>query len=501
MEVIIFSKTGVPLLTVKPLASSELVQSINGDDYVRLNFVLASALDVPIGAFIILNDTATKYTILDTYRRETAPNDYLYECICSGVIHEFVHAYCLLRTEKPTGGSYVDYTFSLTGNAQTFLQFIVENLQTVGIPIVAGIAKATDTRTILFDTWNCLQACQAIAEELGFGFYVSAGVLHFNSREVNTYHTFQVGILAGIRLLTRFRTETDNLRTCVYGYGATKNLPLRTGAGVTYDGALLTENRLSFVGVSGESKLCKNTELYGIRQDIQEFEEIYPTHTGTVTAIGSSVYGFKDNTFPFDINVYLLVGIPPKLTFLSGLLTGRTFNISQTSGIEFLLDAVTDESGSYPNDAFFPQVGDAYTIFDIYFPEVYLTEAQDRLRQATQAYIDTVSVPQCAYEAKLDPQYILQRGIRLRIGDVVRIVSAEDGLDDLYDIKELTLPCFTSPQDYTIKFGAYLPKSLLTRLKDVAFVNRNTIANIQGNAVTNNSVTNIIGDSFTWKSF
>ena len=501
MEVVIFSKMGGVVTTVKPLESSELVQSIHGDDYVRLNFVLTAALHIPIGCFIILGKTAARYTILDTYRRETSPNNYVYECIFKGIVHEFVNARCLLKTAKPTGGRYTDYQFSLTGDATTFLQFIVNNLQATGIAITVGTAKATATRTIAFNSWDCLQACQAIAEELDFGFYVEAGVLHFNSREVNTYRTLMVGELAGIELLTRFRADTTVLSTCVYGYGSTKNLPARTGAGVTYDGALLTENRLSFVGVDGESKLCKNTALYGIRQEIQEFEEIYPTHTGTVTAIGSSVYGFTDNTFPFDVNDYLLAGIPPKITFLSGLLVGRTFNISQANGIDFLLDAVSDETGGYPNTSFFPQVGDTYTIFDIYFPTVYLTEAQERLKQATQAHLDKVSVPQCAYEAKLDPQYMRLAGVNLLIGDVVRIVSAEDGLDDLYDIKELVTPCFTSPYNYTIKFGAYLPKTLLTRLRDTAFITRNTVDTIQGNTVTNNSVTNIIGDSFTWKQF
>lgn len=501
MQVVVFNKAGGIQATVKPLPSSELIQSSAGEDYIRLNFDLSTFIEIPIGCFIVYAQTGARYTIQEIYRLETSPALHHYECTFKGEIHSFENCLCLLYTEKVSGGNYIDSVFALTGNAQTFLQFIVQNLNRNGLSITAGEAETTSHQTVNFNGWNCLQSIIEITNLFGISFYLENSILHFKKRNITTFVTLQVGILAGNKKITRFRNDTEGLYTRVRAYGAAKNLPARSGNGTIFDGETLNENRLSFIGINGESMVEQNIALYGIRETVKIFDEIAPSYTGTVTALGTSLQKFVDAHFSFLLTDYLLSGINPKISFLSGKLAGRSFGVSQISQTELVIDYYTDESGIYPNETLFVATGDTYTMFDIAFPEEYLVEAQTKLQTAAVNYLQKYSSPRCAYEAELDPVFLRGKNIHLHVWDIIRIVCPEQGLDDFYDIKELTVPCFTALFDYTIKFGEYLPKSLLTRLKDITFATDNKIGLLENNSVTNNNVTNIIGDSFEWKSF
>jgi hypothetical protein len=286
----------------------------------------------------------------------------------------------------------------------------------------------------------------------------------------------------------------------VYGYGGTTNMPPRTSdSGITYDSENLTENRLTFSGVDGESKLEKNISLYGRIETVKEFDSIYPTRTGTVSSISSDFKVFMDSGVDFNVNEYLLSGIPPKITFLTGKLIGLTFNISfMNSSKQFTMDLYTDPSGSYPNTLIYPMVGDTYKLFDIFMPESYITAASVLLQAATQEYIDKQSKPLAVYEAEIDEEYIQSKSIVLFLGDLVRIISAPFGIDNTYEIKELTQK-ITKPFQYSIKFGDVIPKSLLTLLKQTNFKVNQSIYSVQNNSVTNNQVTNIAGEDLTWQ--
>ena len=262
---------------------------------------------------------------------------------------------------------------------------------------------------------------------------------------------------------------------------------------------MLSENRLAFVGDGGESKLSKNTGIYGVREIVKEFDNIKPEYTGAVTGLNiTDVMQFTDTNVPFDINGYLLAGINPKITFLDGLCIGFTFGITyQASTSTYLLQAYADESGSYPNDLIKPAIGDTYKLFDIAFPEVYITDAQGRLRQATQDYLDTASRPLEAYSAVLDERFMQASGETLYIGDYIRISVPSFGVDGIFEIKELSQK-ITEPYKYQIKFGDILPINLITQLKMRNFTVNNAIYNVNRSQITSNNVTNIVGDALVW---
>lgn len=488
------------VVRVRPDDNSELSQQKQTEDLIRLNFTLEEYIDFKIGDYIVFAKNSQRYYLNKKPRTVESPKNYRYECIFEGAIHALQNTKILLTTPKTGGGNYTDYRFPLTGNARTFLQFIVDNLNRNGGNFIAGEYTDTKTITVDFNNWNAFEAITVLAEQLSFAWYLQGNTLHFKEMAINTGYIFRVGRGSGFTDLTRMRVESKNIITVLYGFGGIKNLPPRSvDEGVEYDSQCLTENRLYFDGEDGQSKLSNNVDKYGIIEDIKEFDDIVPEFTGTVQVLNSNLNEFYDTTVLFDINEYLLPGIQPKITFLTGKLIGMTFPISfDATTKKITMDLFTDESGQYPNAVICLTVGDQYKLFDIGFPEAYIIDASDRLRAATQSYLNDNSKPQELYEGSVDEEYLRSHNIILNIGDVIRIISGAFGIDNGYEIKALT-QSITNPYVYKITFGDVLPKSLLSLLKISQFKTDQNIQNIKNESITNNDITNNIGEAIAWE--
>jgi len=492
-------RNNILVTQVRPDNNSEYTCKKELQDRIRLSFRSDTFIELKIGDFIIYEKNGLQYYLNEQPRVLSKPREYSYECYFETGIHEFQKVKVFLETPKVGGGSYLDYRFPLTGTAQTFLQFIVNVLNNAGGNYTVGDYEETASYTIDFNNWNVYETIQVLAQKIGFNWYLEGGVLNFKARENQTTHVFQVGMKNGFESLTRMRLNNTSLFTVVYGYGSTKNLPPRTNTGgATYDGPTLTENRLAFVGVGGESKLTKNIDLYGVRETVVEFDDIFPEFTGTVTDV-IDTHTFTDQTIDFDINNYLLEGITAKVTFLDGRLVGQTFSIAYDhDSFQITLTPVTDPSGQYPNTSIIMETGDTYKIFDIAFPESYIATAMTRLQTRTEEHLDDVSTPQEQYEAKVDKDYLRSRGLHLYVGDVIRVVSTKFNLDQFFEINEIVQK-ITDPYQYTIKFGDVLPINLANLFRLSIFSVQQEIQNITNNSVTNNQIQNIEGDTVEWE--
>lgn len=488
------------VLAVEPLNNSELSQKKQQEDIVRLNFILTAFVDLKIGDYMSIPGTTILYTLNKKPSVVESPNNYQYECIFEGGLHELVKTKAILTTVKLEGGFYTDYQFPLTGTIQSFLSFIVGNLNRTGAGYSAGTFKESTSQTIQFNNWNIFEAITALSEQLNFSWYLAGKVLHFKAKDYESPHVFQVGQKMGFVSLTRTRVESETVETVVYGYGSTLNLPLRS----EYDSPLLTENRLFFEGTDGESKLTNNVNNYGIIESVQVFDEIKPEFNGSITAIGANINTFIDSSIDFDLNDYLLEGTKPKVYFLSGTLLGLTFNISfNNTSKSILLDNLSNDSGEYPNTTIKPAVGDFYIFIDTTLPNEYISAAELRLKAKIQEYVNEQSTPKELYSAKADEEFIQRLNISLTISDLIRVVSPTFQIDNLYEIKELTKN-INNPYLYALKFGDIIPKSLLATLALNNFKTEQSILNIQNNTYTtnqaNNQTINNIGTEVAWET-
>lgn len=493
-------RNSILVVKVKPNDNSQLSQKKQQEDVIKLAFTLDEPVEFKIGDYISFEKTEQLYYLNTLPRVVESPKNNQYECIFEGAIHELRKTKVILTTPKTEGGEYIDYRFSLTGNAETFLQFLVDNLNRTGSEYIVGTFKETDIITMDFNNWNVFETIVQISDLLDFDWYLDGLTLNFDAKTIESSFTFQVGRLVGFTELIRIRLNSSFVQTVVYGYGSIDNLPPRTAEeGQTYDSPLLTENRLAFSGVDGESKLENNIALFGRVETIQEFDDIKPEYTGVVTSIDSEdVSIFFDTNIDFDINDQLLSGIKPKITFLTGKLIGLTFDISfDDDDKEITMDIYSDESGDYPNDIIFAEVDDEYKIFDLIMPESYITDAETRLEDAVQTYLDESSDILSFYEGNIDSQYIQTNQIVLNLGELIRVVSTSFLIDNLYEIKEL-IQNINDPNKYIVKFGDILPRSLLSLIKSTNFNTNNYIYQVSKSSVTTNQVINIIGERIEW---
>jgi hypothetical protein len=494
MQYVIF-RNGVEVVRVKPLETSELVERKQQDSFVRLDFTSDTLIDLRVGDYITHPRTQLVYTMREVATIMERPRYYSYEVTFKSLIHQLSEVKALLYTVTEDK-TYIDYTFSLTGTAATFLQYITETLQRAGITLQVGTARETDTTTLFFNNWTVMEAIQQMSETLGFDWWLENDtVLHFDTKQTQLERVLMTGRLNGFTQLTRTKLEDSDLCTVVYGFGSTQNLPPRTGTPPTYDGVTLEQNRLSF---GTDSRLERNVDKYGIRESVQEFD-IKPSYTGTVENT-LSITEFIDTAIDFDINEQLMSGIVPKVVFLSGILSGMTFQINYATALKRItLLQTSDEAGVFPNSVAFPSVGDVYTLVDLAMPQSYIDNAVERLREATQDYLDKNSEQQYVYEGILDEEFVRMYTLRPFLGDIVRVVAPLFALDGLFEIKEL-VQSITIPSRFQIKFGFALPKGLRFLLKSINFTTSQEIYNIQRTSITNNDITNRIGgETPTWE--
>lgn len=488
-------RNGEEIARVKPLESSEIVERKEQDSFIRLDFVSEALIDLRIGDYVTHKRTGLLYVLRNAPTVVERTKEYRYETIFQSLIHTFKDIRAILYTNT-ANGEFFDYRFSLTGTAQTFLHFIVESLQRRGVDITAGVAKQTDTATLFFNNWTIMESIQQMAEILEFDWWLENDkILHFDRRTVQQQAVFMVGRLNGLMSIERHALEEQKLSTVVYGFGSTGNLPPRTNQDGAFSSVLLHENRLYF---HPDSRLERNVDLYGVREEIKEFQ-IRPEYRGTVESV-NGLFSFVDTGIDFDVNEQLLPGIVAKCVFLSGTLSGMTFDINYNhSEKKITLIPLSEESGEYPNEIVFPKVGDTYTLVDLEMPQSYITAAQERLREATETYIEENSVPQFVYDAVLDEEYLRTKQISLSLGDFIRIVSPAYRLDGSFEIKEI-IQSITNKSKCQIKFGNALPRSLRFLLENTNFTNAQTIYNIQRASITNNDITNIVdGEIPRWE--
>lgn len=485
-------RDNIKLVAIKPLDSSELIQKSEESDYINLNFELTDKVELQIGDYIYYKQTNSIYTLKELPEVVNESGKFIYTCVFKGDFYNIKDVKCFLDTPKAEGGYYRDYNFELTGTPETFLQFIVDNMNRELSGYSTGDYIESSEQTITFSNFTVYEGILAIQEKFNFEWRIENKVIHFAEKTGSYAYILQVGLLRGLKRLERLKNSDSNVVTVVYGYGSTENLP------TSYEGDGLYDKRLSFDGVDGFSKLENNTDKYGIIEEVKEFD-IKPEFTGVVSGIDSDdLRVFSASNVPFDINDYLIDNVIPSVKFTSGNLSGTEFNVIYDSDTEiFTVDYITEGDITYPNETIRISKFDQFKILNIGFPDEYIADAETRLQEKTQEYIDKYSNPLQYFEGEVDEQYIQMNGIGLRLYDIIRVVSASYSLDALYSIKELT-HSITNTNKYSIKFGDILPKNLLTKLNISNFNQSNSITNVSNSTVNNTEIQNIIGDENQW---
>lgn len=334
--------------------------------------------------------------------------------------------------------------FSYFGSPATFIDRIVENMNVDDSGWMRGICEDMDEKNIDFFAsgtgYSCKGALQRIAEEFQLEYWFSGDGKTINITKQagnDTNIHFAYGRTKGLYSVERGVLESP-LYNRIYGFGGSTNLlaSYRNGA-----------KRLTFTPGYLERPLAEGERR---RETSVVFDDIFPERTATLTGVSANWLSITDTSIDFDLNGNRIDGQQAKVVFKTGALSGQEFEISKYDHTTktITIKENTDGTGyTTPNETFAPVVGDKYTLVGINQPQSYITDAENRLKNAVENSFKQLTRP--PYKVEIDEKYMRENAFSLRSGDRVRLQDDKLNIDDMIRVTSVSFP-LVNPYQCTV---------------------------------------------------
>lgn len=344
----------------------------------------------------------------------------------------------------------VRLSFTLTGKPRFFLEQILRSLP-AGFSI--GACLEAEAQAISFKHEDCLSALSRVAEAFKTEWHITGKTLNLGKVVGNKANAVTLSYGKGKGLLSGLTASNDSEKSPVgklfiqgternidpSKYGA-KSLHLPKGRTLAYEG------RTYVVSADGQSLSVSGLSTDGRKEDSFDGTNIYPQRVGVVSSVvvtPNGNYDIVDKDNPVDYSQYRIAGEKATITFQTGRLAGRTFDIAQDKDVlkydhatkRFQLVSVEEDGMKLPEPkVFYPAVGDKYAVFGVRLPDEYITKAETELLNASVRYFHEALQPKVTYKAELDGLYAQKNwGVlapKLAIGAYVRLVDTSLDIDD-----------------------------------------------------------------------
>ena len=344
----------------------------------------------------------------------------------------------------------VRLSFTLTGKPRFFLEQILRSLP-AGFSI--GACLESEAQAISFKHEDCLSALSRVAEAFKTEWHITGKTLNLGKVVGNKDNAVTLSYGKGKGLLSGLTASNDSEKSPVgklfiqgternidpSKYGA-KSLHLPKGRTLAYEG------RTYVVSDDGQSLSVSGLSTDGRKEDSFDGTNIYPQRVGVVSSVvvtPNGNYDIVDKDNNVDYSQYRIAGEKATITFQTGRLAGRTFDIAQDKDVlkydhatkRFQLVSVEEDGMKLPEPkVFYPAVGDKYAVFGVRLPDEYITKAETELLNASVRYFHEAMQPKVTYKAELDGLYAQKNwgtlAPKLAIGAYVRLVDASLDIDD-----------------------------------------------------------------------
>ncbi|MBS5871699.1 MAG: hypothetical protein KIC57_05115 [Porphyromonas sp.] len=344
----------------------------------------------------------------------------------------------------------VRLSFTLTGKPRFFLEQILRSLP-AGFSI--GACLEAEAQAISFKHEDCLSALSRVAEAFKTEWHITGKTLNLGKVVGNKANAVTLSYGKGKGLLSGLTASNDSEKSPVgklfiqgternidpTKYGA-KSLHLPKGRTLTYEG------RTYVVSADGQSLSVSGLSTDGRKEDSFDGTNIYPQRVGVVSSVvvtPNGNYDIVDKDNNVDYSQYRIAGEKATITFQTGRLAGRTFDIAQDKDVlkydhatkRFQLVSVEEDGMKLPEPkVFYPAVGDKYAVFGVRLPDEYITKAETELLSASVRYFHEALQPKVTYKAELDGLYAQKNwgalAPKLAIGAYVRLVDTSLDIDD-----------------------------------------------------------------------
>lgn len=423
MKIEIYSNSGELRIAAVPSDGDRENTGIQEDSTLSLSFTAFEC--VPLEVYDYADYLGRRYILAEGYKpKMNARNEWAYSLEMKGV--ESLAADTLMT--NPTDGAD-NPQVTLTAPAAEHAALIVANLNRRTGTTQWQVGEVIDTPYIDIDYTGkyASEAISELASEARTEWWFDGFTLNICRCEYGEPIRLEYGdaLLSGI---TRTTADGVDFFTRLFPLGSSRNIDLDK-----YGYARLQlPDRSAYVD--------SRTEM-GIIEHFEEdaFAGIYPRRIGRVGAVRSekrtgdngvdyTVYFFTDPDIPFNPNDYEIGGLVKNVTFQSGELRGRVFEVNYyTARKEFEIITVWpyDNGVQLPTPPLIPAAGDEYILWNISMPESYYPAAEKEYREAVDAFIAESQKDIAVFSASTDYTVVADRAAEFRPGRRVRIVSDE----------------------------------------------------------------------------
>ncbi len=417
------SNTGEVKIVAAPSDNDRETAGIQQDSALSLSFTAFEC--VALDVYDYVDFLGRRYILTEAYMPQmNARGEWAYSVKFSGV--EALAAQTLMV--NPTDGTD-NPVVTLTAPAAEHAALIVANLnrRTGSSDWQVGEVIETPYLDIDYTGKNAAEAVAALAEAAGTEWWFDAMTLNICRCEFGEPIELEYGgiLLGGIK---RGVADGADFFTRLFPIGSSRNIDVDK-----YGHA-----RLQLP--DGSAYVDSRTEL-GIIERFEEdaFAGIYPRRIGTVGAVRSetrtgddgvdyTVWFFTDPDLPFNPNDYEIGGLVKNVTFQTGELRGRVFEVNydtRSGEFEIITQWPYDNGVQLPTPPMIPASGDEYILWNISMPESYYPAAEQEYAEAVAAFIADRQKDVSVFTAPTDYTVATPVAGQLRPGRRVRIKSEE----------------------------------------------------------------------------
>lgn len=422
MELKIYNRKGMLKLTVSPSDNSTRQKRLMGDHMLGLSFTAFEC--VPLEVYDYVDFEGVRFWITEEYApKQTSTVEWEYDCKFYGIESLMRQALVLKIVDGEN-----DPIFSLTAPAREHMALIVANInrQMGTTDWKVGEVLSTENLTLDYEGTYCDEALSMLAEAAKTEFWTDGMTVNLCRCEYGDEAV--LGYDNGLVLLERESADNVKFFTRLFPIGSTRNIDPE-------------EYGYSRLQLPGRRTYVEQNTQQGIVEHYERdaFSGIYPRRIGTLSSVRSeqhtdedgepfTIYYVKDTSLTFDPNAYEIGGLVKQMTFQSGELNGRDFEVnydSKKKEFEIITQWPYDDDTQLPGGLLIPKVGDEYILWNIRMPKEYYTLAEQEFAEAVDEYLREHDQDRYVYKGRTDYVEVARRRLALDVGRRVRLESDE----------------------------------------------------------------------------
>lgn len=465
MELKIYSKEGNLKLTASPDSNSAATCGIQEESVLSLSFTAFECVTLEV--YDYADFLGRRYWILERYQpKMNCDSEWSYSVQLSGV--EGLTTQVLMVNPDDDDNPIL----TLTAPAREHAALIIANMNRkmgttewkVGEVVVSEYIDIEYTGKYASDALSELSS--AAGTEWWFdGMTLNISRCEFGEPVPLSYGD---GLTGGIE-----RSMADGVKffTRLFPVGSSRNIdPDRYG-----------HARLQLP--DGAKYVEQDTHLGIIEYFEQEaFDAIYPRRIGTVGAVRSeertsddgspfTVWYFTDPDIPFDPNQYEIGGLVKRVTFQTGELRGREFEVnydSEKKEFEIITQWPYDNDMQLPSEPLVPAPGNEYVLWNISMPDSYYPAAEQEFKTAVDTFMADSRKDISVFQASTDFTVVDKRNLDLKPGQRIRLGSDKFFPDTGYrDIRIVAISrSVVQPGSMTLKMSDVLSTGRISRIEN-----------------------------------